>query len=90
MDKKGDQIIQWTEDTQTSLGSHKAGAELQTIEQLYDQCIALLLTKDNNNNHINLIFNKRGVIKQCQFTPKNCADDCSSGVNIQKLIFYKQ
>jgi hypothetical protein len=79
--------VQWIEESSKSLGSHKDGADLQTIEQLYKKCSAILESKNKKDNHIYLTFDKNKIIKQCQFAPKNCVDDCSSGVNISELEF---
>lgn len=88
-DRDGNEISQWVESTSTKLGTNKEGAPLKIIEELYDECREMLLTKDSEKNSISLDFDKKGMIKNCLFSPKNCADDCSSGVRINSLSFQK-
>lgn len=86
-DDKQSDITQWSESTVESLNSHRDGASAKTLDELYDDCQDILQSKDNENNRINLGFDNNGIIQTCLFTPKNCADDCSSGVRVDSLIF---
>lgn len=85
-DDKQSDITQWSESTVESLNSHRDGASAKTLDELYDDCQDILQSKDNENNRINLGFDNNGIIQTCLFTPKNCADDCSSGVRVDGLI----
>lgn len=77
---------EWQEEA-GSLGSHNKGAPLKTIEDLYQQCKNDVLSKSEISNRITLKYDKLGVLKQCTYSPKNCADDCSNGVKISNLNF---
>ncbi|NOQ16488.1 MAG: hypothetical protein GQ581_05470 [Methyloprofundus sp.] len=84
-DKK--ETAQWAETNSKELGKNKEGAALKTIDELYAQCRTILATKDAESNHLYLGFDENGIIEHCLFTPKQCADDCSSGVRIKNLHF---
>ena len=81
-DQDRQNVANWTEED-SLLGKHKEGADLLTMEQLYQQCHSILLNKKDSRLHF--IIDDNGYLKQCLSSPKNCADDCSSGVNIQSL-----
>ncbi|NOR70381.1 MAG: hypothetical protein GQ532_11935 [Methylomarinum sp.] len=86
---KGEKTLFWNELSPNELGKHKEGAPLKTMDELYDDCREILITKGSEKNRINLSFNKRGIMRTCLYTPKYCADDCSSGVRIKSLSFQK-
>lgn len=88
-DSDGNQISQWNEYTPNKLGTNKDGAPLKIIEELYEDCHEILSKKDEEDNYIHLAFDENGIIKHCFFFPKNCADDCSSGVLIKDFSFQK-
>jgi len=81
------ETMHWIEDVPDKLGIHKEGAPLQTVEKLYEDCRDILATKNNEENDIHLGFDANGILGYCLFAPKNCADDCSSGVRINNLVF---
>lgn len=76
----------YTEEGAT-LGTHESGAALRTVDELYGVCRAEVLTQDALANHVYLTFRADGVLETCEYAPKNCADDCSSGVSIAGLEF---
>jgi hypothetical protein len=78
----------WMEEGPT-IGSHPGSADALTLEQLYDRCEADVLSKDPAKNHIIFGLHPDGVLAYCEYAPKNCADDCSSGVSVSKLEFLK-
>lgn len=70
-----------------ALGTHEAGAALRTVDELYGVCRAEVLTQNALANDFYLEFRADGVLELCTYAPKNCADDCSRGVNVTKLEF---
>ncbi len=78
----------WIE-TKKDLGKHKAGAKLKLIDDLYIECKNILETKDKLSNNIYLGFDKKGLLSYCLYAPKNCADDCSNGIQIKEIKFTK-
>lgn len=85
-DPEGKVTESWTEEG-VELGSHEGGAPLRTVEALYAVCGDEVLTQDRTENDIFLEFHDDGVLKQCEYFPKNCADDCFVGVSIDGLRF---
>jgi hypothetical protein len=79
----------WIEDKPSTLGKHKLGAKILLIDDLYKQCRNILLSTNKNTNHIYLSFDKKGLLHNCLYTPKNCADDCSNGIKIKEINFNK-
>ncbi len=77
----------WREITPDTLGSHTYGAELKLIDELYIECERDVLRQDSSTNYIYLTFHPDGLLKQCSYSPKNCADDCSFGVRIDSVSF---
>lgn len=71
----------------TTLGTHEAGAVPRTVDELYGVCRAEVLTQSALANDFYLTFRADGVLETCEYAPKNCADDCSSGVSITELEF---
>ena len=76
----------WTE-VGVAVGTHGAGAAPRTIDELYGVCRSEVLTRSSLENDFYLEFRPDGVLERCVYVPKNCADDCSSGVNITGLEF---
>ena len=71
----------------TTLGTHEAGAAPRTVDELYGVCRAEVLTQSALANDFYLTFRADGVLETCEYAPKNCADDCSRGVNVTELEF---
>lgn len=71
----------------SEVGTNSAGAEPATIDELYDVCESILKTKNPSENFISFDLDDDNVLKKCTFFPKNCADDCDEGVNIQNINF---
>lgn len=70
-----------------ALGSHEAGAAIRTVDELYSVCRDEVLTQNAFANDFYLSFRDDGVLNYCEYAPKDCVDDCSSGVNITDLEF---
>ena len=80
--------MNWTEDT-VSLGSHPEGTAVLTIDQIYKRCGSDVLSKDSEENWITLTFREEdGVLENCSYFPKTCADDCAVGFSIDSLEFF--
>jgi hypothetical protein len=78
----------WVEEG-ADVGTHKDGHDVLLIEQLYDTCAKEVLTKDRASHSIFFDLDTNGLLKTCIHVPKNCADDCSFGVDIEKISFGK-
>jgi hypothetical protein len=76
----------WSE-TVTELGTHHDGHAVKTIPELYDQCESEVLTVDRTQNDVTLTFHQNGILEACTYFPKNCADDCATGVTIDSITF---
>jgi len=83
---KQETTAQYSESSQQQLGKNKKGSSLATMNDLYDNCHHILTNKDPETNHLTLGFDEIGILKTCLYSPKNCADDCSQGVRIKKII----
>jgi major membrane immunogen (membrane-anchored lipoprotein) len=76
---------QWHEDEST-LGTHTdEGAELLTLDEIYSRANTVWLKADPKTNTIYFEVNTNGLLASCGYVPKNCADDCFTGVNIKAI-----
>jgi hypothetical protein len=85
-DKPGEKEItaQWTENI-TNLNSHQEGATSQTLDKLYQQCSDNWLPVNPSQNTIYFENKNNGLLSLCGYVPKNCADDCFTGVRISEF-----
>jgi hypothetical protein len=74
----------WTE-SDAEVGTHEVGRAARTMDQLYDDCSRDVLTKDRAKNLVTFQADQQGVLEQCWYFPKDCADDCSSGVVVSNF-----
>jgi hypothetical protein len=86
-DQSGKKSTSWQENSVNEIGDHKRGAVPKTVDQLYYQCSADILSQSTQDNYISLAFDEQNILRQCTFRPKNCADDCAFGVSIESLKF---
>ncbi len=71
---------QWTED-RTGLNSHSDGAATRTLNQIYDMArTQWLVRREDADTYFEAANN--GIISSCGYVPKNCQDDCFTGINI--------
>lgn len=56
-----------------------------TIEELYEICRDEVLTQDPERNIIELRLRDDGILEYCFYVPRDCADDCAEGVEIENL-----
>ena len=87
LNQKNEILSDWVEDTSAKLGTNKEGSPLKTVDDLYEECREILLTKKQQENHIYFTFHTNGVVKHCMYSPENCADDCNRGVRIDTIKF---
>jgi hypothetical protein len=76
--------IETTEEWRESgaeVGSHPNGDPPHTVEQLFQDCRALL-ARDPKANFFYLEIGERGVLKECRYRPMGCVDDCTVGFYI--------
>jgi len=75
--------LQWLENKQ-ELGTHKDGAALWTLDQVYQHAQEVWLVR-NKEAQIYFEAQNNGMLSQAGFTPNNCADDCFSGITIKSI-----
>ncbi len=80
------EIIDSYSETGANLGSHEKGADLLTIDDLYNSCPEYL-NVDPTTNTIYFRTKKNGLMTSCGYRPKNCMDDCNRGVSIMSFIW---
>jgi len=71
----------------TDLGSNENGANLLTIDQLYDSCISDYLTAGTKDNKLYFEAKLDGTMSTCGYVPNGCVDDCFFGVQINSIIW---
>lgn len=76
-------------ETAADLGSHEKGAPPLTIDELYDSCAKKYLTVDDKKNILHFETQTNGLMNLCGFTPKNCMDDCYTGIQIDSFNWAK-
>ena len=77
----------WVEDTQENIGTHKQGFPAETMEQIYQRCLDEVLTKNTEDTDIFFDVDSKGVLKQCQYYPHFCSDDCMFGILLDAVNF---
>lgn len=79
------EIIDSYSETSNNLGSHEKGADLLTIDDLYNSCASEFLIADTTNNTLYFETDTTGLMTTCGFVPKDCVDDCFYGVTINSF-----
>ncbi len=69
----------------TSLGSHEKGANILTIDDLYNSCASEYLIADKERNTLYFETETSGLMTLCGFVPNGCMDDCFKGVRINSF-----
>ncbi len=62
------------------IGADQNGAAPETMDQLYEACATSYLTQNTEINVLSLEFAEQGILSSCTYRPRNCADDCSEGL----------
>lgn len=76
------ELIDSYTETMNSLGSHDKGANLLTIDDLYNSCAGEYLIVDKERNTLYFDTGISGLMTLCGFVPNGCVDDCFTGVRI--------
>ncbi len=74
----------WKEDA-SSLNSHSGGAEILTLDQVYEKAKNIWLKADKDKNEIYFEEKNNGMISTCGYVPKDCMDDCFIGIKISEI-----
>jgi hypothetical protein len=68
------------------VGSHgDQGHPAVLLDALYDECANDVLTRNPDENFLDLSFHQDGLLQVCTYFPRNCADDCSQGPVITSI-----
>ncbi|MFI2741691.1 hypothetical protein ACG2LH_03045 [Zhouia sp. PK063] len=86
-DNKSIEIYDTYEENEESLGTHKNGAAIKTLDQLYSDCSSNYLNADMNKNMVYFNTDTTGIMNSCGYVPKNCVDDCFNGISIKSITF---
>lgn len=76
------EITETYTETGAELGTNETGAKPATIDELYNSCASEYLIVDAEQNTIYFDAKLDGLMNICGFVPKDCADDCFTGVKI--------
>lgn len=79
------EIIDTYTETETNLGSHEKGANLLSIDDLYNSCASEYLIVDTEKNTLYFETELDGLMTLCGFVPDGCMDDCFRGVRIDSF-----
>ncbi len=76
-------VKEWTED-ESSINTHGEGYPAMTLDEVYQKAKTDWLLKRKD---VTTYFetNNGGMISSCGYTPKNCIDDCFTGIKIQYI-----
>ncbi|MFD1096383.1 hypothetical protein [Salegentibacter chungangensis] len=74
-----EEITETYTETNDEIGSHEAGAEPLSVDELYELCLAEYLVVNETENTIYFNTTQQGVISECGYVPENCVDDCFRG-----------
>lgn len=67
------------------VGSHPAGKQPVTIDELYHQSEQLLNNASTDTHTIYFKTTNDGLLQICGLVPKDCADDCFEGISIDEI-----
>jgi hypothetical protein len=82
---KVDTAETWHEDAATINTHPNDAAEALTIDDIYLKARTEWLKVDASTNDIIFEAKNNGLISDCGYVPRNCADDCFRGVNITAI-----
>ena len=71
----------------SNLHSNPDGSKAKTMDELYQECQNEVLTKSPLKYKITFIVHSNGILRYCTYRPHNCQDDCTNGVNIERIKF---
>lgn len=81
------EIIERFTEYKNNIGNSNKGITPHTIDELYGICIDYIIKKDKHTNKIYIGYDENNILNYCLYSPKNCADDCSEGVEINNIKF---
>lgn len=67
------------------VNSDKNGFKAILFDQIYQDCGNNYLQQDEQMNHLYFDVDGIGILKHCSYFPKNCMDDCSTGVTVSRF-----
>ncbi|MCD2423810.1 hypothetical protein LQ567_13625 [Niabella pedocola] len=74
----------WTEDA-AHLNTHHNYEPALTLDQVYAKAKNEWLKVNRDEHTVYFEAQNRGMISSCGFVPKNCADDCFTGITITQI-----
>lgn len=75
----------WTENP-ANLNSHKSGAVSMNLDAVYEKAASIWLKADTKQNTVYFETNNHGMISNCGYTSRDCADDCFTGITITEIL----
>lgn len=72
-------------ENEANINTHEKGYKATTIDEVYKNCGTKSLQVDEQFNSIYFATDDLGIIKSCSYTPQNCMDDCSVGIDISSF-----
>ena len=84
---ENDVLVDSFDEQGAEVGSdQEVGAKpVHNIDELYEICRDEVLTQDLETNYLYLTFRDDGVLELCTYVPRDCADDCGEGVEVDSL-----
>lgn len=83
----GADVTSWSE-LGAEVGSHTdEGHPVALVDDLYDECRDEVLTRDEDENFMNLAFDDAGLLQTCTSFHRLCNDDCDRGPKLGFISF---
>ena len=83
----GADVTTWSE-VGAEVGSHTdEGHPVALVDDLYDECKNDVLTRDEEENFMNLSFDDAGLLQTCTSFHRQCNDDCDRGPKLGFISF---
>lgn len=83
----GADVTSWSE-VGSEVGSHAdEGHPVALVDDLYDECRDQVLTRDEEENFMNLSFDDAGLLQTCTSFHRQCNDDCDRGPKLGFISF---
>jgi hypothetical protein len=77
-------IEQWNEGA-AQVNTHTDVPKSLTLDEIYDKAEHEWLKQDKKTNTIVFETNLDGLISNCGYIPKNCQDDCFTGIALKSI-----
>ena len=68
-----------------NLGTHEKGADVLTIDQLYERLAEYFTDEENNTTYFET--SPDGIVTLCGYVPDECVDDCFKGIRINAFAW---